>query len=260
MSKEERIVKEALDGLKAKFNLSDAYLKLLAKDLEDLPDQPSDMRARIIADIEKDVQNSQYDILQQVGSGAFGNVYKGSRKKDGVACAIKVIDLEESKDDIQTINKEITTLVNGKTCPQLINYFGSQVFGTKLWIVMEYVDGGSVLDRISQKPLEERQIAIIVKEVLSGLAYLSMDGKIHRDIKAANILISKSGQVKLADFGASAQLTDTMTKCSTFVGSPYWMAPEVMTQNQYDGKADVWSRKCSILTFNYDFPSSQTSF
>lgn len=163
------------------------------------------------------------------------------RKRDKLSVAIKVIDLEESKDDIQTINKEITTLSHGKSCAQLINYYGSVVFGTKLWIVMEYVDGGSILDRIKVKLLDEQEIAIVVKEVLSGLLYLSAEGKIHRDIKAANILLAKNGQVKLADFGATAQLTDTMTKCSTFVGSPYWMAPEVMTQNQYDGKADIWS-------------------
>jgi serine/threonine-protein kinase 24/25/MST4 len=106
---------------------------------------------------------------------------------------------------------------------------------------MEFVDGGSILDRIKKKPLTEEEIAIVVKEVLSGLQYLAMEGKIHRDIKAANILLARNGQVKLADFGATAQLTDTMTKCSTFVGSPYWMAPEVMTQNSYDGKADIWS-------------------
>ena len=118
---------------------------------------------------------------------------------------------------------------------------GSVVFGTKLWICMEYVDGGSILDRVHTSVLSEREIAVVVKEVLSGLLYLASEGKIHRDIKAANILLSKTGQVKLADFGATAQLTDTMTKCSTFVGSPYWMAPEVMTQNTYDGKADIWS-------------------
>ncbi len=222
MSKEDRILKQALDGLKTKFNLSAAYLQLLSKDLEDLADQSADQRSRTIAEVERDIQSSEYEILEQVGSGAFGNVYKGLRKRDQLTVAIKVIDLEESKDDIQTINREITTLANGKTCPQLINYFGSVVFGTKLWIVMEYVDGGSILDKISKKPLEERQIAVIVKEVLSGLQYLSMDGKIHRDIKAANILLGKNGEVKLADFGASAQLTDTMTKCSTFVGVRYF--------------------------------------
>ncbi len=115
------------------------------------------------------------------------------------------------------------------------------MLGTKLWIAMEYVDGGSILDKIkkSGKVLNEEQIAYVVHEVLLGLQFLNMQGKIHRDIKAANILLSKTGQVKLADFGATAQLTDTMTKCSTFVGSPYWMAPEVMTQPNYDGKADV---------------------
>ena len=189
-----------------------------------------------------------YDIDLQIGSGAFGNVYKGRRKTDNLTVAIKVIDLEESKDDIQTINKEITTLSHGKACPQLINYYGSAVFGTKLWIAMEYVDGGSILDYVKKhRVMNESEIAIVVREVLLGLQYLFNEGKIHRDIKAANILLARNGQVKLADFGATAQLTDTMTKCATFVGSPHWMAPEVMTQNQYDGKADIWSLGITCL-------------
>jgi len=240
-SRSEGILKEFFAHLQSRFQLSDAYLQLLRKDLEDIADQSKEERERTVKQLEEEIANSEYDILLQVGSGAFGNVYKGVRKRDGLPVAIKVIDLEESKDDIQTINKEITTLSHGKSCAQLINYYGSVVFGTKLWIVMEYVDGGSILDRIKVKLLDEQEIAIVVKEVLFGLLYLSAEGKIHRDIKAANILLAKNGQVKLADFGATAQLTDTMTKCSTFVGSPYWMAPEVMTQNQYDGKADIWS-------------------
>ena len=237
----EKLMKELFSQLQSKYHLSDAYLSLIRKDLEDLADQSKDERDATFKQLEAEIKSSEYDITQQVGSGAFGNVYKGVRKRDSLPVAIKVIDLEESKDDIQTINKEITALSHGKFCPQLINYYGSSVFGTKLWIVMEFVDGGSILDRVKHKPLTENEIAIVVKEVLSGLLYLSNEGKIHRDIKAANILLSKTGQVKLADFGATAQLTDTMTKCSTFVGSPYWMAPEVMTQNSYDGKADIWS-------------------
>lgn len=226
----------ALKDLQKKYSFTDAYLHYLYKDLEDNKGWESEL-----PNVAKNIQSCEYEILEEVGSGAFGAVYKGKRKKDNMTVAIKIIDLEESKDDIQTINKEIVTLVNGKSCPQLINYYGSAVFGTKLWIAMEYVDGGSILDRVKRKPLTEPEIAVVVNQVLLGLLYLHTEQKIHRDIKAANILVTKSGQVKLADFGASAQLTDTMTKCSTFVGSPYWMAPEVMTQNKYDGKADVWS-------------------
>jgi len=234
-------VNACLTRLRDKYKLSMAHLRFIVKDVEDALDMPVDKREPAILLMEKDIAQQEYELLDEVGKGAFGNVFRGLRKKDKMSVAVKVIDLEESKDDIQTILKEITTLVNARSCPQLINYFGSSVFGTKLWIAMEYVDGGSILDRIKKKPLTEKQIAVVAKEVLLGLDYLARDGKIHRDIKAANILLSKTGQVKLADFGATAQLTDTMTKCNTFVGSPYWMAPEVMTQNQYDGKADIWS-------------------
>jgi len=191
--------------------------------------------------MEREIQNSEYFLVAVVGTGGFGTVYRGLKRSTNSTVAIKVIDLEDSSDDIMTITREINA-IQGKNCPQLVNYFGSCVYGTKLWIAMEYVDGGSVLDKINKiGPLKEKYIAIIVREVLLGLLYLSTEGKIHRDIKAANILLGNNGSVKLADFGASRQLTDTMTKCNTFVGSPYWMAPEVMQQSQYDGKADVWS-------------------
>jgi len=110
-----------------------------------------------------------------------------------------------------------------------------------LWIMMEYIDGGSVLDKMKSAPLDEKQCAVVCREVLSGLKFLAGEGKIHRDIKAANILVTTAGQVKLADFGATGELTATKAQCNTFVGSPYWMAPEILTSNKYDGKADIWS-------------------
>lgn len=182
-----------------------------------------------------------------VGRGAFGRVFRAHRVKDQLEVALKVIDLEQTKDDVQTIAHEIRALAAGKSCAQLITYYTSFVRGTSLWIAMEFLDGGSVLDRVKTKPFREAQVAVVCREVLLGLRYLAAEGKIHRDIKAANILLSNSGRVKLADFGASGQLTDTMTKCNTFVGSPYWMAPEVMTQSKYDGKADVWSLGITCL-------------
>ena len=189
----------------------------------------------------------EYMIVKPVGKGAFGRVFKGIRLSDNADVALKVIDLEEAKEDVQTIAQEIRALASSSGCPQLICYYSSFVTGTLLWIAMEYLDGGSVLDCVKIKPLREPAVAVICREVLRGLEYLSLEGKIHRDIKAANVLLSSQGHVKLADFGASGQLTDTMTKCNTFVGSPYWMAPEVMTQSRYDGKADIWSLGITVL-------------
>jgi len=235
-----------LDVWKKKYKLEQAHVEYLQREicdaLEDASNNDSEKKESTLAVIEKEVANSLYSLSAMLGRGAFGTVYQGRRRKDNFLVAIKVIDLEDTKDDIQSISREIKALVDGKSCEQLTSYYGSHVYGTKLWIIMEYVDGGSVLDRVKTSGvLSEQEISIIAREVLEGLKYLANQGKLHRDIKAANILLSKNGAVKLADFGATGQLTDTMTKCNTFVGSPYWMAPEVLSQNKYDFKADIWS-------------------
>jgi serine/threonine-protein kinase 24/25/MST4 len=181
---------------------------------------------------------SHFQFLEKLGEGAFGSVMKAKHKESGQIYAIKVIELDDNPNSIEPIQREITTLCTLDS-PFITKYKGSLLSGTQLWVVIEYMSGGSALDMTKPGPLDESYIAIILREVCKGLEYLHAQKVIHRDIKGANILLSASGDVKLCDFGVASHMMDSKKRHS-FVGTPYWMAPEVIT-GSYNEKADIWS-------------------
>ncbi|KAF3833928.1 hypothetical protein F7725_025132 [Dissostichus mawsoni] len=171
-----------------------------------------------------------FDVLEKLGEGSYGSVFKAIHKESGQVVAIKQVPVES---DLQEIIKEISIMQH----PYVVKYYGSYFKNTDLWIVMEYCGAGSVSDiiRLRNKTLTEEEIATILKSTLKGLEYLHFMRKIHRDIKAGNILLNTEGHAKLADFG------DTMAKRNTVIGTPFWMAPEVIQEIGYNCVADIWS-------------------
>ncbi|XP_042896675.1 serine/threonine-protein kinase 3 [Parasteatoda tepidariorum] len=186
-----------------------------------------------------------FDIICKLGEGSYGSVYKALHKESGQVLAIKQVPVDT---DLQEIIKEISIMQQCDS-PYVVKYYGSYFKGTDLWIVMEYCGGGSVSDlmRIRKKTLMEHEIATILCDTLRGLSYLHSRRKIHRDIKAGNILLNSEGHAKLADFGVAGQLTDTMAKRNTVIGTPFWMAPEVIQEIGYDCVADIWSLGITAL-------------
>uniref|UniRef100_A0A8D0CL18 non-specific serine/threonine protein kinase n=1 Tax=Scleropages formosus TaxID=113540 RepID=A0A8D0CL18_SCLFO len=180
-----------------------------------------------------------FDILEKLGEGSYGSVFKANYKETGEIVAIKQVPVES---DLQEIIKEISIMQQCNS-PHVVRYYGSYFKNSELWIVMEYCGAGSVSDiiRLRNKTLTEDEIANILQSTLKGLEYLHFMRKIHRDIKAGNILLNMEGHAKLADFGVAGQLTDTMAKRNTVIGTPFWMAPEVIQEIGYNCVADIWS-------------------
>ncbi|GMI75317.1 hypothetical protein like AT1G69220 [Hibiscus trionum] len=199
--------------------------------------------------------STKYELLNELGKGSYGAVYKARDLRTSELVAVKVISLTEGEEEYEEIRGEIEML---QQCSHsnVVRYFGSYPGEEYLWIVMEYCGGGSVADLMNdtQEPLEETQIAYICREALKGLAYLHSIFKVHRDIKGGNILLTEQGEVKLGDFGVAAQLTRTMSKRNTFIGTPHWMAPEVIQESRYDGKVDVWALGISAIEMAEGLP------
>ena len=189
---------------------------------------------------ENDDPEKLFTILQKVGQGNYGSVYKVQNNKTGEILAAKICKIESN--NTESFYKEINML---KQCdsPYILKYYSSYIKNNTIWIVLEFCDGGSILDimRITNKFYNEKEIASIIKMVLKGLQFLHAQRKIHRDLKGGNILLNDEGIAKLGDFGVSAQLTNSISKKVSKIGTPYWMSPEVISQKSYDSKCDIWS-------------------
>lgn len=188
-----------------------------------------------------------YDVAEFIGRGSFGEVYRGVEKTSGSHYAFKVLNLEGPH--IEDVIKEIHFLVKLRL-PYITRHIELFVKDTSLWMVLEYCGGGLCADLLrAYTVLPENVAGCITASVLRGLQYLHGQGQVHRDIKLANILLTDSGHVKLADLGVSGEITATCTKRNTMVGTPYWMAPEVISRSNtgYNGKADIWSVGITVV-------------
>ncbi|XP_068708436.1 serine/threonine-protein kinase 3-like [Montipora foliosa] len=179
-----------------------------------------------------------FDVLEKLGEGSYGSVFKAMHKESGQVVAIKQVPVYT---DLQEIIKK--DMMQQWDSPYVVKYYGSYFKNTDLWIVMEFCGAGSVSDlmKIQNKTLTEEEIACILKYTLKGLEYLHLRRKIHRNIKAGHILLNAEGHAKLADFSVAGQLTNTMAKKNTVIGTALWMAPEVIQGIGYDCLADIWS-------------------
>uniref|UniRef100_A0A8B9K8P3 non-specific serine/threonine protein kinase n=1 Tax=Astyanax mexicanus TaxID=7994 RepID=A0A8B9K8P3_ASTMX len=203
--------------------------------------------------VHRDVNPEEvWEIVGELGDGAFGKVYRAQNKQTGVLAAAKVIDTK-TEEELEDYMVEIDILAS---CDHqyIVKLLDAFYYDSKLWILIEFCAGGAV-DAVMlelERPLTEPQIRVVCKQSLEALAYLHENKIIHRDLKAGNILFTADGDVKLADFGVSAKNTKTLQRRDSFIGTPYWMAPEVVMcetskDRPYDYKADIWSLGITLI-------------
>ncbi|XP_066535444.1 STE20-like serine/threonine-protein kinase isoform X2 [Hoplias malabaricus] len=203
--------------------------------------------------VHRDVNpEEEWEIVGELGDGAFGKVYKAQNKQTGVLAAAKVIDTK-TEEELEDYMVEIDILAS---CDHqyIVKLLDAYYYENKLWILIEFCAGGAV-DAVMlelERPLTEPQIRVVCKQSLEALAYLHENKIIHRDLKAGNILFNADGDIKLADFGVSAKNTKTLQRRDSFIGTPYWMAPEVVMcetskDRPYDYKADIWSLGITLI-------------
>ncbi|KAG7492804.1 hypothetical protein MATL_G00018520 [Megalops atlanticus] len=203
--------------------------------------------------VHRDVNPEEFwEIIGELGDGAFGKVYKAQNKQSGILAAAKVIDTK-TEEELEDYMVEIDILAS---CDHhnIVKLLDAFYYENKLWILIEFCAGGAV-DAVMlelERPLTEPQIRVVCRQTLEALLYLHENKVIHRDLKAGNILLTLEGDVKLADFGVSAKNTKTLQRRDSFIGTPYWMAPEVVMcetskDRPYDYKADIWSLGVTLI-------------
>jgi len=217
-----------------------------AESVSAMPAQESDVKLKDLCNPADPMQI--YEQMTKIGEGAAGEVFRALMRPNGNEVAIKVMKL--GKDTDKLMANEIAIMKSSKhDC--IVTYYDSYIVEQKLWVVMEFMGGGCLTDVLeafeSGVRMAESHMAFCARETLRALAYIHANHRIHRDIKSDNMLVGSTGSIKLADFGYSAQLTQKKSKRNTVVGTPYWMAPELIRGHDYGTRVDVWSTGILVM-------------
>ncbi|KAK3881666.1 hypothetical protein Pcinc_013911 [Petrolisthes cinctipes] len=216
-------------------------LKILTppKPISSKQEQRADVLRKLKQVVNVGNPHKKYILKKKIGQGASGAVYAAMDQHTGELVAVKQMALDKQPRQELIIN-EILVMKRSQH-HNIVNYRDSYLVEKELWVVMEYLEGGSLTDVVTETCMEEGNIAVMCREVLQALEFLHERNIIHRDIKSDNVLLGMQGEVKITDFGFCAQLSPEKNKRTTLVGTPYWMAPEVVGRRQYGPKVDIWS-------------------